>query len=273
MNIIETALRRLANTMRLYGEAYLRYSSLAKIDSEEAIENVDRAFEAVLEAFHTLYDVSGDIVEYFEHADTSLLIALRNALHHRNHLLFRSLLSELWLSGDPERWLGAKFLLAGHTTLAGNRAMMTHHVRLADLYARLDPNGGSPYRDTFLKGERAVSRFRLLEDGLALRAIRERAQLERYPTDQVYLDIVPILISAVARAFIALEAAGVSFVGFDASAYKSTFTSELRVDLQSVEFSMLSMSNLRISLGPKIGIRQMSASLDLSLALPLKADK
>ncbi|WP_284454508.1 hypothetical protein [Cupriavidus campinensis] len=262
MNAIETALRRLANNMRLYGEAHLRYSDLAKVDSEEAIENVDRAFEAVLEAFHTLYDVSGDLVEYFEHADTTLLIALRNALHHRDHPLFHSLLSQLWLSGDPERWLGAKFLLAGHGMLAGNRALMTHYVKLDDIYARLDPKSVSPHRDTFLKGERAAARMSLVESGLALGAIRERARQKRYPSNQVYLDMVPILISAVSRAFIALQAAGVGFNGYDANAYKDTFTSELRVDLQSAEFSMVSMTNLQIFVGPKLSILQMSRSLE-----------
>lgn len=44
--------------MRLYGEAQMRFGNLVQVDPEEAVDNVDRAFEAKLEAFHTLYDVS-----------------------------------------------------------------------------------------------------------------------------------------------------------------------------------------------------------------------
>jgi len=45
--VIANALGRFANAMRLYGEAFLRYQSLVAIDKEEAIHNLDRAFEAV----------------------------------------------------------------------------------------------------------------------------------------------------------------------------------------------------------------------------------
>ena len=56
--IVQRAVSRLANTMRIYGEEHIRYKGLVAIDKEEAIENLDRAWEATLEAFHTLYDVS-----------------------------------------------------------------------------------------------------------------------------------------------------------------------------------------------------------------------
>ena len=56
--IIENAVSKLANSMRIYVEAQMRFGELFKIDAEEAIDNVDRGFEMKLEAFHTLYDVS-----------------------------------------------------------------------------------------------------------------------------------------------------------------------------------------------------------------------
>lgn len=79
--------------MRLYSEAAMQFPSLVKVDREEAITNMDLAFEAKLETFHTLYDVSKGLpgFEYFDHGDTSLLIVLRNAVHHWDHDLFESM--------------------------------------------------------------------------------------------------------------------------------------------------------------------------------------
>lgn len=256
MNVVESAIRRLANTMRLYGEAFVRYHDLVEVDQEEAIENIDRAFEANLEAFHTLYDVSKQLVKYFDHADTSLIIALRNALHHQDHPLLFSLLPELWLKGNPERLLGAAFLLARHTIISGAPSPMSHYIKLEDIYSRLDPRKKSPYLDSVMRADKAESRFQLLEGGLAIQDIWDKAHRERYPDQQVYLDLMPIFISAVARTFIVLEAAGVQFKGFDATTYKKLFTSELQIDLKSLEFRSLRMSDLQIFLGPKLTLNQ-----------------
>ncbi|SLN74772.1 hypothetical protein [Roseisalinus antarcticus] len=127
--VVENAISNLANYMRLYVEAHMRFASLFDVDREEAIHNMERAFEAKLEAFHTLYDVSKDHFPYFDHGDTSTLIALRNAIHHRDHPLFQGLLSDLWLRGDPNQWNGATYLLlrlkfqVQHPAPAGHRML------------------------------------------------------------------------------------------------------------------------------------------------------
>ena len=74
--------------MRIYGEAHMNFNRLKSAD--EAIDNLDRAMEAKLEAFHSLYDVTKELFDYFEHADTAVLILLRNAIHPRNHLLIKT---------------------------------------------------------------------------------------------------------------------------------------------------------------------------------------
>ena len=51
--------------MRIYGEAHMNFNRLKSADAEEAIDN-------------------------FEHADTAVLILLRNAIHYRNHLLIKT---------------------------------------------------------------------------------------------------------------------------------------------------------------------------------------
>lgn len=220
----------------MYVEAHIRFGNLFKVDPEEAIDNIDRAFEMKLESFHSLYDVSKTLFPYFDHGDTTTLIAVRNAIHHRGHPLFRSLNRRLHLEGGMERWLGASFLLANHPTLYGSPIRMSHHVRLDDLDARLDPSLGSPYLDTFLRGDRATRRLEVVNVQLGLSTIRERGLRDGYPKDQTYLDLMPIFVSAICKVFKTMKAAGVGFKGFDAETYMIPFTSELEVDLSSPAF-------------------------------------
>lgn len=236
---VERAIGVLANTMRLYVETYMRFGELFDVDREEAINNLDRAFEAKLNAFHSLYDVSKRHFSYFDHGDTALLIAVRNALHHHENPLFHSFLSRLYLEDGLSRWQGASFLLASYPTRHGAPIIMSHPIRLDDLCARLDPTRASPQLDTYVTGSRAMKRFRLIERDLALGEILRKGAVERYPEDQVYVDLMPLFTSAVCRVFKALKAAGVTFKGDDAQTYATPFTSEIDVDLKRPTFKSL----------------------------------
>lgn len=257
MSIITNALGRFANNMRLYGEAFLRYRGLVEVDREEAIHNLDRAFEQNLEGFHTLYDVSQGVFDFHAHADTSLLIAIRNAIHHRNHPLFHSLLQTLWLDEEPERLLGAEYLMARHRTLGGNPPPMMHLIKLEDIYSRLDPRYGSIYMNQMGKAT-SLAKFIAMEDAFAFEKIHAKALKDHYPMKQVYLDLMPIFNSAVSKVFTALDMAGVPFQGFDANAYKSTFIEELKTDLQHYDFFGLRMNAMQVELGPRFTIQQAS---------------
>ena len=236
---LEDAISNLANAMRMYVEAQIRFSGLFKVDPEEAINNVDRAFEMKLERLHTLYDASKRVFPYLDNGDTSLLISIRNAIHHRDHPLFRSLNRRLHLEDGVQRWLGASFLLAKHPTTHGVRVLMSHFIRLDDIDARLNPVSASPHLDQLIKGNRAQRRLELINTQLSLPKIRERAVKDRYPNDQVYLDLMPVYVSAVCKIFKAMQACGVEFKGFDAKTYATPFTAELAVDLSQMEFERL----------------------------------
>ncbi|MGN6143059.1 MAG: hypothetical protein ACTHOP_05650 [Mesorhizobium sp.] len=237
--IIERAIGNLANTMRMYVETHMRFGELLKVDPEEAIDNLDRTFELKLEAFHTLYDVSKGLFPYFEHGDTTVLIAVRNALHHRDHPLFHSLNRRLYLDTGLDRWRGASFLLASYPTLHGTPIQMSHYVRLDDLDARLDPSCASPYVDTIVRGDKAVRRMKVIDMQLKLPAVRDRGLHDRYPKDQIYLDLMPIFVSAVGKLFKAMKVAGIAFKGFDAETYAVPFTSEIEIDLGSPSLKRL----------------------------------
>ena len=236
---IETAIGVFANNMRRYAEAKANYNRLFRVDREEAINNVDRAFEAKLEAFHTLYDISKNDFDYFEFSDTSFLIAMRNAVHHRNHPLFHSLEAEIWLRGVLGERRGAALLLAGHRVASDLFPHMPHYFRLDDIAARLNPDLGSPYRDTMINEEKARIRFQLISGDLKFERIYGHAVQERYPTDQIYIDVIPVFISAVIRVFKAMQAAGVRFRGYDAETYLEFFTSPPTVDMSHIDYKMV----------------------------------
>lgn len=258
--IIQRSVSRLANTMRIYAEGHLRYKGLVAIDREEAIENLDRAWEAILEAFHTLYDVSKDEFDYFAAPDTSLLIALRNALHHRDHSLFSSLLPELWLCESSELREGAAYLLASHNYLRGLKSSMHHFIKLEDIYSRLDPSKKSPELARIGRARELQQRFNLIAQGLRLGIVLAEAKIERYPGHQVYIDIIPILISGVRRTFRNLKELGIEFKGYDAKTYEKYFVEDLDIDLTSFEFKILRMNMIQLHLGPTLTINEAAIS-------------
>lgn len=241
MEILQQAVRKLANSMRIYVENHYDFHRLMIVDKEEAVDNLDRAFEAKLEAFHSLYDVSKEHLDYFAHADTAALIMLRNAIHHRDHLLFRGWNQEMALGEGFRKHLGAEFLLVDYPIL-GSHSKMRYFYKLEDFYHRIDDAMASPYLERVMgRANRRRMRDKLNSD-LFFSEIRRRAESERYPIKQVYVNVIPIFISATCRAFSALKGVGVEFCGFDAKAYEEPFTNELEVD-----FSQFTCTPLRIT--------------------------
>ncbi len=85
--------------------------------------------------------------------------------------------------------------------LSGAPIRMSHHVRLDDLDARLDPSRASPYLDSSLGGTKAADRFTLINTRLRLPMISKFRSEHRYPEDQTCVDLMPIFVSAVSKAF------------------------------------------------------------------------
>jgi hypothetical protein len=214
MTPVQHAWEGLSNTMRVYVEARLNFEQLRRIDQEEGINNVDRAFEAKLEKFHALYDVTKDLpgFDYFGHGDTSLIIVIRNAIHHRDHELFVSWNSLIGLNGGLARLAGAAFLLAS-TTPESDGLTSRFYLRLQDFYDRLgSPNVKNP------------ARLRAMWDAeLKYEDIRAKGVAERYPTKQVYVDVMPAFITAIGRTSHWLATSGFQPGGSDGATYFKHF--------------------------------------------------
>lgn len=241
MEILQQAIKKLSNSMRIYVDTHLGFQMLVGIDKEEAIDNLDRAFESKLEAFHSLYDVSKEYLDYFAHADTASLIMLRNAIHHRDHLLFRSWNQEMALEEGFRKHLGAEFLLVDYPTL-GAPSKMRYFYKIEDFYHRIDDAMASPYLEKKMGPAKRRKLLDQIDSDLFFSEIRGRAESERYPLRQVYVNAIPIFVSATCRVFGALKGAGIQFKGFDAKTYEGPFTDELEVS-----FSKFICTPLRIS--------------------------
>ena len=235
MDITQLAIDRLSNSMRIYVETKINFEKLKNIDLEEAINNLDRAFEAKLEAFHSLYDITKSDFNYFDNADTAVLIMLRNSIHHRNHLLFKSWNHEMLLNNGLKQNLGAEFLMASHTIL-NEEARMKYYYKLDDFYARIDPSLNSPYLENRMSENNRGKLIDQLKFELNFNMVSEYASNNRYPSSQIYINVIPIFISAVCKVFKALKSNGVVFKGYDSKVYEEPFTNELRVDMDKFDY-------------------------------------
>jgi hypothetical protein len=225
MEILQTAVDKLSNSMRIYGEASFNFFNLLKIDKEEAINNLDRAFESKLEAFHTLYDVTKKDIDYSEYADTSVIIMLRNAIHHRNHNLFKSWNSEMHLEGQFSKMKGAAFLMTGYQPYDEDSHVSEYYFKLSDFYERLDESYGSKYIDTFSKKTNREKLLKLTNCELSFSEIKKQSESERYPLNQVYINVIPIYTSAACRIFTKIANNDFLSKGYDSDVYLDHFTS------------------------------------------------
>lgn len=237
MDIKQVAIDKLANSMRMYIEVHMQFSSLKRIDLEEAINNLDRAFETKLEAFHSLYDVTKHDFNYFKEGDTALLIMIRNAIHHRKHNLFHSWNKRMFNEGVNNH-AGATYLFI-HNRVCDRPPRMKYLYKLEDIFLRLDDKLESSGLITKINRDKREDLLRVISDTLQLEEILEYIKSERFPIDQVYINLIPIFISAVAKVFTTLKSNGVEFIGFDSKTYEEPFTNELSVDYSQRDYESM----------------------------------
>jgi len=238
VEIIKLALDKLSNSMRIYSEVCAGFDRLKLIDREEAIDNLDRAFEAKLEAFHSLYDVSKFEFEYFNNADTALLILLRNAIHHRDHTLFHSWNYEMFHNNGLEKNSGAAFLMASHIVNDGAYTSR-YFYKLDDIFDRIDESKKSPYLENKMGAKNRKKLLQQLNEKLNFHSVTLQATSERYPSKQVYVNIVPIFVSAMSKIFCCFKDKGVDFSRFDSDVYVEHFTKVMDIDFKDIDFKQV----------------------------------
>ncbi len=231
---IQDAWEALSNALRNYSEARLRAPAILKEDAEEAVANVDRAFEQKLEKFHTLYDLTKSLpgFAYFTRADTSLILVLRNAIHHRDHELFVSWNSAILLDGGLRAKAGAAYLVGSQVPF-DNEVTARFCYRLHDFYRRL----AMPTAKI-----REPEKLRALWDTeLGFEQLAKKGEEQAYPEDHVYVNVMPVFISAVAAASRWLVQAGFTARGYDGKVYLEHFR-EIPADI----LDALDMQEVRV---------------------------
>lgn len=238
MEVIKLAFDKLSNSMRMYSNICAGFDRLKLVDREEAIDNLDRAFESKLEAFHSLYDVSKSEFDYFNNADTSLLIMIRNAIHHRDHTLFHSWNYEMFHNNGLEKNGGAAFLMASHIV---NDGLYTsrYFYKLDDILDRIDDSRGSPYLENKMGENNRKKLSKKLSGELYFNSVVSQAKSERYPGRQVYINIIPIFISAMSKVFCHFRDKGVDFSRFDSEVYVNHFSKISGMDFKNIDFKQI----------------------------------
>jgi hypothetical protein len=238
MEILQILVEKLSNSMRIYAENSANFHRLRNIDEEEAINNLDRAFEAKLEAFHSLYDISKGYINYFDFVDTTLLIVLRNAIHHRDHLLFKSWNSEMHLNGGMKKMSGAAFLLGNHE-IPNALKPSEYYYKLDDILDRLDESRGSPYIERIMSKVNRAKALQLILRDLGLDSCIKKSEDDGYPLHQIYVNIIPIYVSAIKRVFGTIDGMDFNFKGFDSGVYLKHFTGLPNIDMKYLKYKEL----------------------------------
>ncbi|CAB3694100.1 hypothetical protein LMG26685_04950 [Achromobacter mucicolens] len=217
--VIEHAWESLSNSLRLYVEAHMDFAALYEVDRPDAVTRQDRTLEGKLEKFHTLYDVTKDLhgFNYFKHADTALLIVLRNAIHHRDHDLFVSWEAFVLAHEETKKLPSSKYLFASLTP-ESERIVLRYYLPLDDFRKRLP--------DAKLKAADRATIGALWEQDLRFADITTVANREGFNIADVYVDVMPAVISAMHRVRGWLATTNFVPRGSDGSIYYSSFGAE-----------------------------------------------
>lgn len=85
----------LAQTFRGLTEAHFNFYRLVSLDRGEAIGHIETAINAMLNAFHNLYDLMGqnnlNSIDWYDTPELCVILAMRNARHHNKANRIRSL--------------------------------------------------------------------------------------------------------------------------------------------------------------------------------------
>lgn len=100
MSRITDAFEDLSHTLRvlLEADAQAHRGGLLQLDRAEAVGNIETAFTAVLNAFHSLYDAlckegHASLVDWYQVPELATVLILRNARHHNHANKIRTMYS------------------------------------------------------------------------------------------------------------------------------------------------------------------------------------
>ncbi|MGL4604176.1 MAG: hypothetical protein ACRCU9_08505 [Iodobacter sp.] len=137
--------------------------------------------------------------------------------------------------GGLEKNNGAEFLLASNR-VCNRPPLMKYYYKLEDILLRLDDSLNSPFLENRMKPKQRSDLLQKIMDQLKFDKVIEYAKSNRYPLNQIYINLIPIFTSAVVKVFSELKSNGFEFIGDDAKIYEEPFTNELNVDYSVMDY-------------------------------------
>lgn len=131
------------------------------------------------------------------------------------------------LDGGVSGKAGAAYLIGEYERQSERTSR--YPLPLQDFYQRLS-HSSIRKPDTLRK---------LWNDNLAFEQIADHAKRERYPTNQVYVDVLPVFCSALKRVTSWMQTSEVAPVGFDSATYVAHFSRSLELDLRVPAFKVV----------------------------------
>ncbi len=188
--MIDQCFEDLSHALRIYGEHMFKFHTLALIDKDEAVGNLNQGFSSILNGMHSLYDANkrrgGS--DWYAKDEFLFVAALRNARHHNNANKIRQVFDMHW-PGDRS---GRVLLLVPEPGEEG-ASCLEYYISLSDL-------------DMLLSQESKVNRLPAnaksrIRDLMRWDLIESIANDNLVPMQRVFYNAIPILIDACVEIF------------------------------------------------------------------------
>lgn len=194
MNLTTMAFEDLSHALRVLLEADLRANrhGLMQTDRAEAVGNIENGLASVLNAFHSLYDVtekelSSSAVDWYATPELATILALRNARHHNLARKVRTLYTfHLQESKNPGRL--SQYVLVDFP--AAEQEADTFDVYLS--WTDLDQLLSMPKAKNRLRPEVCIS----VRKYLAAEKFASYANYYNQPVSRVFFNFVPLVCNA-----------------------------------------------------------------------------
>lgn len=176
----------------MFAEATFNFHRLITVDRPEACGNLDTAFTAILNSFHSLYDsiqvqLGTNIVDWYATPELCTILALRNARHHNMANRVRSLFTYHGRHDDGPT-TARNYLLIDFEKQEEDARVIEYFISWADI-------------QTLLNLPRNVFRLReasrvLIKKYLNTDAIEHERIKREFHGEHVFLNAVPLIVNA-----------------------------------------------------------------------------
>lgn len=192
-DLLDQSFDDLAHALRRLMEAdWDARARLMAIDRAEAVGNIDSAFTAVLNAFHSIHDILGNApgspsTQWFSIGPLALVLAVRNARHHNHANKIRSIYTR-HVQEAPSPDEARAYILIDFPREDSFEGAFSMHLSWGDLRTYFD----MPSRESFLK----ESTRETIEEYLGSRSYKTYASDHGCEESQVMFNAIAVVVDA-----------------------------------------------------------------------------